>query len=196
MTSYHLPNSFTQEGVDHINISSQSKTHLGKLLDPSYFKVVNYPHIGKFNSVLNLWYWLKAKDMDDRLRKYTGVRLKKVVETIDTKSIVPNFKAIIAYATYLKLKDYPTAIQELKTLDPAIEFTSYYTPRGSLVRLCSNYAPVVVDVAKHIQQALLKSDEPDFDDLVNSSCDKQFYYLRAFLESKLGRDKLEKTLRT
>ena len=124
MRNFYHPNSLLEEGVDHINISSQSKTHLGKLLDPSYFKVIRYPCIGKFNSVLNLWYWLKSEEMDDRLRSYTGVKLKSIAPRPPSYKNVTNFKAIIAYATYLKLKDYPSAMKDLKEFGESMQFAS------------------------------------------------------------------------
>lgn len=196
MASYYQPNSFSQEGIDHINISAQSLSHLGKLLDPSYFKTINYPYIGKFNSVLNLWYWLKSDSLDDRLRKYTGNRLKSILSTSDTYSSVPNFKAIIAYATFLKLKDYPGSFKELKSLPESTQFVSYYTPKGTAIRLCSNYAPIVIDIANLLREfALSDLKEPCLDQWVSQGQDG-LNYLEPFLVSRLGQDKVNKMLQS
>lgn len=190
MRSFHHPNSFVEEGVDHINISSQSKTHLGKLLDPSYFKVINYPHIGKFSSVLNLWYWLKSEQMDDRLRNYTGLKLKAIAPHAPRYRTVTNFRAIIAYATYLKLKDYPNSIREITGFSDDMQFASYYTPKGSMVRMCSSYAPLVVEVAQFIQAQLLKPEPVCFDKMATEVGKDEYFYLEPFLKSRLNKTDL------
>ena len=183
---YH-PNSFLEEGVDHINISNQSKIHLGKLLDPSYFKVINYPHIGKFNSVLNLWYWLKSGSLDDRLRFYTGVNLKTVALNTACHNKVTNFRAIIAYATYLKIKDYPTAIRDLRAFNEEMQFASYYVPRGTMVRMCSGYAALIVDVADFIRSQIVKDEPICFDGIATEPGDSQYFYLEPFLKYNIGK---------
>ena len=190
MRNFYHPNSLLEEGVDHINISSQSKTHLGKLLDPSYFKVINYPHIGKFSSVLNLWYWLKSDVMDDRLRNYTGAKLKSIAPSPPNYKNVTNFKAIIAYATYLKLKDYPNALRDLKEFSEDMQFASYYTPRGSIVRMCSSYAAFMVEVAQFIQTELLKQGHISFDSMATEVGSAEYFYLEPFLKSRLNKAEL------
>ena len=190
MRNFHHPNSLLEEGVDHINISSQSKTHLGKLLDPSYFKVINYPHIGKFSSVLNLWYWLKSEAMDDRLRNYTGMKLKAIALHKPYHKSIPNFRAIITYATYLKIKDYPTAIRDLSAFSEEMQFASYYTPRGSMVRMCSSYAALIVDVADFIRLQLLKHEPICFDKMATEPGSSEYFYLEPFLKSRLNKTEL------
>lgn len=192
MPNYFDPNSYSDEGVDHINISGQSATRLGKLLDPSYLKVIHYPHIGKFNSVLNLWYWLKATNMDDQLRKLTGVKLKNRIADNEGQAKVHNFRSIIAYATYLKLQEYPHILKDLRTLPKGVEFVSYYTPKGSAVRMCSNYAPVVVEIVRMIKEALDRGEEPDFGLLNTRDSAEGFYYLEPFLRERLGAEKLSR----
>lgn len=192
MASYFDPNAFNDEGVDHINISGQSQTHLGKLLDPSYLKVIHYPHIGKFNSVLNLWYWLKTDNLDDQLRNLTGVKLKnRIINTTGQKK-VHNFKSIIGHATYIKLKEYPHIIRDLKNLPESVQFISYYTPKGSAVRMCSKYAPIIVEIINVIKKAVDQDKEPDFKSLNTCKSSEGFYYLEPFLLDKLGLDKFSR----
>lgn len=195
--NHNSPNSFGEEGVDHINISGAALTPLGKVLDPSYRKQLIYPHIGKFGSVLNLWHWLKSDPLDDTLRKLAGRKLRDYLrENKGYARHVPNFKAIIATATYHKLKDYPLLLAELRDLSPETEFLSYYSPNGSAVRMCSSYATVVNEIAKVIKAELEKGHEPDFSILRTPCHNSGLYYLEPFLVSNLGTDKVQALLTT
>ena len=182
--NYNHPNTYDQEGVDHINISSRSSSHLGKLLDPSYFKTLEYPHIGKFGSVMNLWYWLRADPCMDVLRRATGDKLRKHLSQHKNDAYVPNFRAVIAYATYQKLLAYPDALNEIRNLPEHIEFVSYYIPNGTQLRVCSNYANVMVPIANTIRQALVANTEPDFHCLLPADSDDSFDWLGPFLSKR------------
>jgi hypothetical protein len=181
---YNHPNAFVQEGVDHINISARSTTRLGKVFDPSYFKAVSYPHIGKFGSVMNLWYWLRSDPVSDVLRRATGEKLRKHLLEQKCNAYVPNFRAIIAVATYEKIKSYPDTIEEIKRLSVDIPFVSYYTPQSSMLRVCSNYANVMVPIAEMIREALLKGVEPDFTTLLPTDADPSYDYVGPFLKKR------------
>lgn len=182
--NYNQPNSFGQEGVDHINISAHSNTHLGKLLDPSYFRTVEYPHIGKFGSVLNLWYWLRSEPCNDALRRPCASKLRAIALSCNLTAYVPNFRAIIAYATYQKLIRYPNAINEIKNLAPEVSFVSYYNPHNSQLRVASNYARVIVEVAQFLREAIAAGQEPNFDKLLPQDADTQLTYLAPFMKER------------
>ncbi|CAL9980315.1 hypothetical protein VPHK469_0053 [Vibrio phage K469] len=52
------------DGVDHINIYSQGKTELGRMLSNFYrhpfeFTCGDYNHLGAFHSIEGLWYWIQ-----------------------------------------------------------------------------------------------------------------------------------------
>lgn len=182
--NYNHPNAYDQEGVDHVNISARSNSHLGKLLDPSYFKTLEYPHIGKFGSVMNLWYWLRADPCMDVLRRATGDKLRKYLSQHKNDAYVPNFRAIIAFATYQKVLAYPETINEIRNLPEHIQFVSYYIPTGTQLRVCSNYARVIVPIAELIRQALVNKTEPDFSTLLPQGCDASFDWLGPFLHKR------------
>jgi hypothetical protein len=188
--TFSNPNAFGEEGVDHINISNQAKTQLGLMLDPSYFKVVDYPHIGKFGSVMNLWYWLKACPLDDSLRRVSGFRLKSKVTTINTKNKVGNFRAIIATATYMKLKQYPHCLKQLKNTPLKVQIISYYVPKGTGLRMCSNYAELMCDIVNMIREALQEGVEPDFSKMATHPGDVKYCFLEPFLVEHFGPDRL------
>ena len=184
LLDYNHPNAFTQEGVDHINISARSGTRLGKLLDPSYFKTLHYPHIGKFGSVMNLWYWLRTDRACDVLRRAAGDKLRRYMHTHRCDSYIPNFRAIIALATYDKIKAYPDSLEEMRKLSPQIPFVSYYTPQATVLRVCSNYANVIVPIAEMIRHAVLANEEPDFSSLLPPQADTSYDYVGALLKKR------------
>ena len=185
MSKFFHPNSFLKEGEDHINISSQSLTQIGLLLDPSYYKVIDYPHIGKFSSVLNLWYWLKTFPLDDSLRKLSGLRLKNRMSGKCPTRNISNFKAIIAQATYMKLLSYPNTVAQFKALPSDCVFLSYYIPKGSSLRICSSYASIVVEIATLLKKAIDTGVEPDFTSLMTRGHTSEMSFLKAFLSVTL-----------
>lgn len=188
---FNHPNKFDDEGVDHINISIQSDTKLGKLFDPAYLKVINYPFIGKFNSVMSLWFWVRTSDLDDNMRRLTGHKLKSYAESKGVfGSYVPNFKAIIAYATWIKIKNYPGVINELKQLPDSVKFLSYHIVKASGLRLCTNYAALMISIMDHIVKAVKNGEEPDFDCFVDSGSDNNLRYLSGVLGKVMSPSKI------
>lgn len=189
---YHRPNDFLKEGEDHINLSIQSTTRLGKVFDPAYLKVVNYPYIGKFCSVFSLWSWLKADAVDDSLRRLTGPQLRKHVRYKKmSMSSVPNFKAIVAYATWMKIKDYPSLLEEIKKLSPEVKLLSYDLVKGSELRVCTKYAPLIISIANHIVAAVQEDREPDFSEFLDKPHLSALNYLEGALEKVFPKEKIE-----
>ena len=56
------------DGVDHINISLQGKTHLGRLLALEAEEKFVHPILGHFRSVTNYWAYIKSKSRHTSLR--------------------------------------------------------------------------------------------------------------------------------
>ena len=189
---YNFPNNFKKEGEDHINISLQSETRLGKLLDPGYVKTFNYKFIGKFSSVMSLWYWVRASDLDDNIRRLTGRQLKSYAESKGIfKEFVPNFKAIIAVATWNKLRQYPFIIKEIKELDPNIKLLSYHVIKASNLRVCTNYAGLIIEIANELFAAIREDRQPDFDKFVDDKSKVGLMYLEGVLSKILPLEKIE-----
>ena len=188
---YNSPNKFGEEGVDHININMHSQTHLGKVLDPSYLKTFGYEFIGKFPSVLNLWYWLRSEDLDDTIRRLTGSNLRTYGDGNGKPNYVPNFKAIIALATWKKLHAYPRLIAEIKDMDPNIKILSYNVIRSSGLRICSNYATLIIDIVNEIFKAIREEREPDFEQFIDAPNQAGLSYLEGVLSKILSAEKIE-----
>ena len=179
---YNFPNEYQKEGVDHINIGIQSTMAIGKIFDPGYVKNINYPYIGKFSSVSSLWYWIRSEKLDDNYRKLVGPSIKKYSNGKSVRDkFVPNFKAIIGYATWLKIKQYPNIIEQISKLDDSKKLLSYHVIKTSNVRVCTSYAGFIIDIAEVIIKAVKEGVEPNFDCFVTDDKMKDLYYLEGFL---------------
>lgn len=192
---YNHPNDFGKEGEDHINIWFNSDTRLGKLLDPGYLKTINYNFIGKFSSVQNLWHWIRSTTLDDSIRRMNSYNLRMYASSNGHKfRHVPNFKAIIGSATWYKIKGYKYILEDIKNLDSDIKFLSYYVMKSSGLRVCSNYATMMIEIANIIVDAVKNDKEPDFTPLCDAPEKTGLRYLEAFLEDILPPEKLQELL--
>lgn len=184
---YHHPNSYGREGEDHINISPSSEFYVGRVFEPSFLRVVNYPLIGKFRSISNLWVWLKVKPLDDGLRRLGLRDIQKILSNGNRRdSYAPNFKIIIAHATYLKISKDTTALEEIKKIPKGTPVLSYYVPRGSPVRISSSYADIMIPIINEIIEAVQEGREPNFFPLAERGLSLSMEYLEPFLINRLG----------
>lgn len=191
--AFNHPNNFGKEGVDHINISIQSETRLGKIFDPAYLKVISYKHIGKFNSVMSLWYWIRSSDLDDTIRRLTGRNLKTYAEANGVfNKFVPNFKAIVAQATWNKIRSYPGILKEIKELDPNIKLISYHIVKSSGLRIATSYAALIIDIVEVIIKAVKEGKEPDFTVFVDTKDKAGMAFLEGVLEKVMSSEVLDR----
>ena len=189
---YNYPNNYKQEGEDHINISIYSKSQIGKIFSPEYNKIISYPYIGKFNSVLSLWFWVRSSSFDDNLRRLTGPKLKAYVKVNkEHGNFVTNFKAIIGHATWIKVKSYPNIIKAIKELPPETKLLSYSIVQSSELRITTNYANVIIDIANEIVSAVKQDREPNFESFVDNKEKAGLMYLEDILSKNLSPEKIE-----
>jgi hypothetical protein len=189
---YNYPNNFKVDGEDHVNIIIQSTTKLGRLLDPRYIKVINYPNIGKFSSVSSLWAWLQCKEPNDSVRKLVGNGLREFSRSRENKNrIVPNLKSIIAYATWLKLKEYPELIKAHIDVAPQLPVLSYYVVKSNNLRICSSYAHIIIPSLQEIFKAIQEDTEPNFSYLNDRNNTSELCYLKSYLEQRLSKEELQ-----
>lgn len=181
--NFNKPNAYKGEEVDHVNISVLSKNRVGRFFDPGYCININYPFIGKFRSISSMMYWLKSPDRDDRIRTLTGTRLNKYIKENGLRNKkVPNYTAILAQATWLKLKARPDIIEEIKKLDDDFEFLSYRTNKVTGIRITTEFAPNIIPVVKEIISAVKDNREPDFDQFLTNKGMKGSWYLEGLIE--------------
>ena len=193
---FYFPNNYMEEGQDHINLNIQSETRVGKIFDPAYIKTIQYPYIGKFGSVANLWYWLKSDNLDDRLRRIPPRDLKNPFKfNKNARNYVNNFRAVIGYATWLKIKSTPVVIKDIKELPDDIVLLSYNVIKSSGVRICTNYAYLIISIANIIIKAVKEDTEPNFDSLVDHGSSSELFYIDDFLKSFLTEEKYAELLK-
>ena len=184
--NFQSPNTFGAEGVDHCNISHTSATHLGRVLDPSYRRAFSYPHIGKFSSVLNLWYWIKHSPQNDKLRTCTHNEIRRITSAENLTSIhVVNFKAIIGLATYWKLMCFPNLVEEIRSSEP-VRLLSYYHPKRCVIRVSKPHASVMVPICDYVLTCVRENREPDFTEFDPKIRGKSSFYLDNFLKFNFG----------
>jgi hypothetical protein len=183
------PNAFGGELQDHINISQESKTQIGKLLDPEYIFPFTYPHIGRFTSVFGLWQWLQNSTHSDSFRVLSPLEIKRILHvTPDIKTnFVKNFRAIIAYSTWLKVKKSRQAMFELKEIPRDLKYIFYKTIKTSSTdaRLALKYPFWLSDIAEEIHSAVVNETIPDFSKFATNKKEVRFMFLEGFLKERL-----------
>lgn len=100
-----IPSMWEEDGEDHINVHWSGKTELGKRRLPmaaKLFRPVNNPILGEFDTLLNLWGFVRAANPDDRMRKLqTKALFSLISETGGNFPAVVNAKALLFEAAYL-----------------------------------------------------------------------------------------------
>lgn len=149
------------DGVDHINISDEGATELGRSLSHSAKIPFDHSHYGQFVSMNNFWYYIRSVERDDRLRSFYGKRLRMCVDQATTSCRVPNFRVLIMDANWQKTQQSPGLLDMLGA--SAIPFDCWYRYRrdgGIVVR--PNFAHWLIAGFEEIRKAVKNSREPDF----------------------------------
>lgn len=121
-----------EDGVTHVNVSSQGRTKLGRLLS-------NFAHTpftcadGRFASVEGYWYWLgvpAGHPQCERLRTLSGFDAKKLGRQLRAPdwSTAPGFQDKIRAALRAKAAQHPR-ILELLT-ECSLPLAHYYVFNG------------------------------------------------------------------
>ena len=155
------------EGVDHVNISMESTTRLGKILDPYYVKTINIPNYGKFSSVMSYWRYLQSPNKDDKLRKLVLKDLRNYTkETSIYLNRVENLQEHLLVATRIKLNAYPEQKNELVTKFLNSLFVSYNivgsdrlkTVRSDRLKVYTGYSKLMIQCVDSLKKETLSSE--------------------------------------
>ena len=160
------PNSWKGEGEDHINVSRYAKTKLGRLLDLDYPSNYDHPALGPFLSLNSLWFFLRAREKDDRIRTLTGREMKKYISD-NCGGMIPyvtNFRAVIAHSAYLRIKSVPGLAKEL--YESTLPFDCYRTLVSGL-RVRFDHSLWFTGALEEIRKALVEGRNPDFEHLLD-----------------------------
>ena len=116
------------DGVDHVNVYSQGKTQLGKLLSNFADTPFEIEGKGKFKTVEGFWYWTMTGL--EELRDLPGWQCKEVGRRAETVRSHPNETELFE-AYEAKLDSNPHIITML--LNNNLPLAHYYVYSGNIV---------------------------------------------------------------
>lgn len=160
-TSAH-PNTWEEDGVDHINIHRDAATELGRTLDPSRRLHFQHPVLGHFDSPANMWYFLRARNPCDELRDTMISRINPVLHRQAGgwhPKVIANLEFMMAEGIWTAVQRHPTIQKLLKK--STLPFDTYYTIESGLrIRILRQewLRPIYTE----IRAALQEEREPNF----------------------------------
>lgn len=138
-----------EDGITHINIYSQSKTNIGKMLSNFYRFRINTDD-GVFYSVEAYWYWLSIEDCPEKeiLRELSGYEAKKVGKQLEkqfSRRHDDNFEKKILKAIWCKVRRHSHMFSGRFGKLP---FEHYYNFGGKVVDVKENHLWMVEGIDK------------------------------------------------
>lgn len=100
------------DGIDHINIYSKGKTHLGRMLTNFARTPFVLDGYGRFESVEGLWYYAKTGFQHEHLRELYGAKAKSEGKKCG-KVEFGGFNELISLGIKAKLRQHPDILVEL-----------------------------------------------------------------------------------
>lgn len=149
---------YTQDGISHINIYSQGKTELGRMLSNFYkFHIVTSD--GEFESVEGYWHWLGIEDCPEkeRLKNMYGYSAKKYgteLKQFKKSKIDNDFERKILNAIWYKVRRNAKLFTEETNNLP---FEHYYL-FGTKVHSAKEKYIWMIDGIEKMRKHLLKSN--------------------------------------
>lgn len=147
----------TQDGITHINIYSQGKTELGRMLS-NFYKFPVGTVDGNFCSVEGYWYWLGIEECEEKevLRTLSGYQAKKTGSELrkkfDSRSD-PEFENKILKAIWYKVR---RKAEMFKSEAASLPFEHYYSFGGKIIDVKDKY-PWMIDGIEKMRQHIMKS---------------------------------------
>jgi len=128
------------DGITHVNIYSQGKTELGRMLSNFYHYKINTKD-GEFNSVEGYWYWLGIKECNEKevLRNLYGYDAKKIGNNLKThfnNRHDNEFENKILNAIWIKVKNHKHLFL---CKAGQLPFEHYYNFNGKIVNVKKKY---------------------------------------------------------
>lgn len=147
------------DGVDHINVTDDAVTSLGRSLSYRAKRPFVHTHFGNFNSVEGFWYYIQSVERDDRLRIMNAMAIKKFASKLTKRPVAKNFKAIILDANYQKIINDRRILAEIK--DSILPFENYYTNEHG-IKIRPKYFFWMLPGLEEIRTAIKEDRLPDF----------------------------------
>jgi len=145
------------DGITHVNIYSQGKTELGRMLSNFYCYEIKTKD-GEFNSVEGYWYWLGIEECKEKevLRRLYGYDAKKTGNSLKyhfRKRFDNDFQNKIFNAIWVKVKNNKNMfLGEVGKLP----FEHYYNFNGKIVDVKNKYLWMVKGIDKMREYILEK----------------------------------------
>lgn len=147
------PMSRGADGVDHINIGDQAKTHLGRLLSLTKVRGIQHPQLGNFSSIQSVWSFVRSVEQDDRTRTLHGKKLLNFSHRMGSRRVI-NFTAIIA-AIYVNVIENDAELKSL-LIENDLPFDYYDTVNEVGLRVRKKFehwlVPIITDISKALKE--------------------------------------------
>lgn len=158
----HNPGMWKKEGEDHINISKNSETKLGRLLSLDNVRHWEHSLLGPFRSLNSLWFFLKAVHKSDEIRTITGFDLKNFVNRRCGGQVgrIPHFQAVILESAYQRVLYCPDIAAAI--LESDLPFDCYRVVPASGVCVRFEHSTWLTRGYEEIREALKENREPNF----------------------------------
>ena len=137
------------DGISHVNIYSQGKTQIGRMLSNFYhYKILTSD--GYFNSVEGYWYWLGINDCKEKeiLRDLFGYQAKKKGNELKQhfgNRTEEDFENKILKAIWYKVKRHSNMFKNEIAILP---FEHYYNFGGKIVDVKNKYIWMIDGIDK------------------------------------------------
>lgn len=128
------PSAWVKDGEDHINVSKNGATDLGRWLSSNYAFDFNHPVLASFRSLDNLSAFIRMSTFDDRVRSQGNFgKVKEMVQAAGgyLKNTV-NYRAIMIHSLYLRVLANERLLHQLIT--STLPFDSYTQQEGTGLR--------------------------------------------------------------
>lgn len=145
------------DGVDHINIYSNGKTELGRILSHFAHTPFVHPYFGPFYSMEGFWYWARSGQTEDRLRYLSGFRAKQVGKALGHKRY-QDFKSDILAANYQKIIQHEKICEMV--IDSTLPFDHYYVFGPNNIHITPQSSDWLLKGFEDIRLALQEGEVP------------------------------------
>ncbi|AMM43911.1 hypothetical protein FDG95_gp348 [Pectobacterium phage vB_PcaM_CBB] len=125
-----------EDGITHINIYSQAKTELGRMLSNFYYSPFTFEPYGEFASGESFWYWYLTGQQHNSLKTLHGFEAKKEGrkyrnDRLDVLGLTNEDLEVMEQMLVHKIAYNPNIAKLLK--ESTLPFVHYYSYHGRVI---------------------------------------------------------------
>lgn len=171
------PSEWKADGGDHINITGNAQTELGRFLSIRNTMVFDNPVLGDFRSINNAWHFVRARNLHDQIRHISdAARLREfIIKNGGELQHIANFNALVMHVAYLRLLTSPRMMKAM--MDSTLPFDTYRIIGVSGIRQRFTYVNWFITGYAEIRSALIERREPDFSKLMDYKGNNKHIYV-------------------